>query len=149
MTISKDIKSSQTTNNKDFLTESNPVSQTLDNAYDLPSRDYLSNLYDNSSKSPSLAEVRDLSLVGDFYSNNIQLEDSSAKPSLINANAMSLLPFTNEMLEMDDSFMDYKTYSSLFNRFSTTFLGSSSYGLNTKSYISVFNHFMSDFESFT
>jgi len=93
--------------------------------------------------------VKDLSLIGLFYANNIQLEDSLAKPSLMNSNSFALLPFMSEALESDETFSSHKSLLSLFNKYSSTALSLSSPYLNPRSYISVFNHFRSDYEDFT
>lgn len=134
MTISKDIKSNQQVGAKDFGLDKPFYSSTIGS--------------DFSSRPLSVSAVKDLSLVGDYYSNSVQLEDSALRPLSTSANLMSLMPITNEAIDLDDSFLNYKSYASLFSKFSATSLGSSNYGLNARSYISVFNHFRSDYEDF-
>ena len=134
MTISKDINSNQQVGAKDFGLDKPFYSSTLGAEMDL--------------RPLSVSTVKDLSLVGDYYSNSIQLEDSALRPLSTSANLMSLMPITNEAVDLDDSFLNYKSYASLFSKFSAISLGSSNFGLNARSYISVFNHFRSDYEDF-
>lgn len=92
---------------------------------------------------------KDLSLVGSFYSNSVQMEDSIRSPWLSSTESLALLPIFNDLNELDDSYATFKNLTNLFNRFSAPTLGATTSTLSTRSYLSVFNSFRSDYEDFS
>ena len=134
MTINKDVKKNQLTSPKDFGLEK-PFYQTV-----------LGN--ELQVRPLTVTAVKDISIVGNFYANSIQLEDSLNSPSTLSSNNFALLPTTAEMNDVDESFANYKMFSALFNKVTALRLATSSVALSPRSYISVFNHFRSDYEDF-
>ena len=92
--------------------------------------------------------IKDLSLVGSAYGNSIQMEGYSVNPSMLNTQNYSLLPLYAELNEMDDTFSNFKSLSSVLDKFSTISLASSTLSFGSRSYISVLNTFRSDFTDF-
>lgn len=92
--------------------------------------------------------LKDLTLTGSSYGSSVQLEDYVLNPSMLPTQKFSLFPLHSELSELDDSFNSFKGLNSLFAKFSTPVLGSTSFGTASRSYISVFNNFRSDFEDF-
>ena len=135
MTLNKNSTSAQTPSAKDFGLEKQFFSSTLG--------------LDLSSKGLSTAISKDKSLVGEFYSNSIQLEDYVPTPSTTSTNDFSSFPVYAELAELDDSFTNFKSMPLLFSKLSSTVLGIGSEAPSPRSYISVFNHFRSDYDDFT
>ena len=92
--------------------------------------------------------LKDLSLIGSYYGNSIQMEDYLSNPSSLSTQKFALMPLYAELTELDDSFNSFKGITSLTAKFSNPVLGLTSSGLSSRSYISVFNNFRSDFEDF-
>lgn len=92
--------------------------------------------------------MKDTSLIGSYYSNSVQMEDHLANPGLLPTQKFALMPLYSELSEIDDSFNAFKGLNTLMSKFSNPAVGFSSPGLATRSYISVFNNFRSDFEDF-
>lgn len=92
--------------------------------------------------------VKDVSLIGSYYSNSIQMEDYLSNPNLLPTQKFALMPLYSELSEIDESFNSFKGLNALVSKFSNPLLSFSSPGLSTRSYISVFNNFRSDFEDF-
>jgi len=92
--------------------------------------------------------LKDLSVIGSFYVNSIQMEDYLANPQSILTQKFSLVPLYSELTEIDDSFNAFKGITGLMSKFSSPALAFSAEGLASRSYISVFNNFRSDFEDF-
>jgi len=134
MTMSKDQNSAQSTSPKDFGLEKQFSSSTLG--------------LDMIDKPLTAKILKDLSISGSYYGNSIQMEDYTLKPSQLASYNFALLPLHADLSELDESFSTFKGLNSLFSKFSVAPLGSSSLGLSPRSYISVFNHFRSDYEDF-
>lgn len=103
-----------------------------------------------ATKAPLLSRLsKDLSLVGTSYANSVQMEDSIQSPWLVSTDSFSLLPVFNDLGEIDDSYATFKHLTTLFNRFSSPTLSITAPSLSTRSYLSVFNYFRSDYDDFT
>ncbi len=110
---------------------------------------FTSNVGSDYEKLPLSAKPsKDLSLVGAFYSNSVQMENSILSPRSQSTESLGFLPVLNELSELDDSYATFKNLSQLFSRFSSPTLGASASSLSVRSYLSVFNYFRSDFEDF-
>jgi hypothetical protein len=92
--------------------------------------------------------LKDTSLIGHYYSNSIQMEDSVARPGTTSLANFSTLPFFNDLNDIDDSYSNFKGLTSLFSRFASQPIGSSSISLAPRSYLSTLNHFRSDYSDF-
>lgn len=134
MTINKDSNSGISVSAKDLSLEKEFQLNNLDNEF--------------SSTPLSTKVLKDTSLIGSHYGNSIQMEDYVANPNKLATQKFSLMPLYSELSEIDDSFNSFKGLSSLMSKSSASTLGFSSSGLSTRSYISVFNNFRSDFEDF-
>jgi hypothetical protein len=135
MTINRDVSKDQSVSPKDLA---------------LGKQFYLNNLELDSPKVPLTEKASKASaLTGSFYGNSIQMEDSMANPKLVNSSNFALFPLHTELSELDDSFSSFKGLTSLFSKFSASPVGTSSLGSSPRSYISVFNHFRSDYEDFS
>ena len=135
MTLSKDHLSTQTVAPKDQGLSQQFYSSTL--GLDQPTR-FL-----------SAPTITDTSLVGGFYVNSVQMEDYTQKPSLMPTQNFALMPIYAELNELDDSYSNFKSTLGLMNKFSAAPMGLIATGLGSRSYISVFNNFRSDFDDFT
>jgi hypothetical protein len=134
MTINKESNSGSLVSPKDLSLEKEFQLNNLDNEFNTV---------------PLLNKaLKDTSLIGSYYGNSIQMEDSVANPQKIPTQKFSLMPLYAELSEIDDSFNSFKGLSSLMAKSSASTLGFSSAGLSSRSYISVFNNFRSDFEDF-
>ena len=91
---------------------------------------------------------KDLSAIGDFYSNSIQMEDSVARPNTTTLSDFATLPVFADLNDIDESYTNFKGLSALLSRFASTPLGVSSASLAPRSYLSVLNHFRSDYSDF-
>lgn len=114
-------------------------------------KQFLSNTLgvDESIKSNTPKEVKDLSLLGGYYSNSIQMEDYTLNPLTTQTQNFALLPLYGDMLELDDTYSSFKAVNSVFGKAATPMLAVTTNALSTRSYISVFNFFRSDFEDFS
>jgi hypothetical protein len=93
--------------------------------------------------------TKDLSSVGEFYNNSIQLEDTMHHPSSLNTFNYTLLPFYSDLIELDETASHFNSVQPLLTKLGTSPFGISTLGLNPRSYLSVFNSFRSDFGDFT
>jgi hypothetical protein len=135
VTIGKDTLCAQATSPKDFSLEKHFYSHTLG--------------LESNSRYLTSAVSKDLSLTGGFYTNSVQLEDYTFAPSLLSTANFSLLPIYSELNEMDESFTNFKTLAALSSKFSTTTLLATNSGPSSRSYLSTFNHFRSDYSDFS
>lgn len=104
----------------------------------------------NASNKPLLSSLtKDLSSVGEFYNNSIQLEDTMHSPNSLNTSNYALLPFYSDLLELEETASHFSSVQPLFTKLGTSSFGVSTLGLTPRSYLSVFNSFRSDFEDFT
>lgn len=135
MTISKDFSSKQVLSAKDTSLSSQFSSVNLG----LDIKD-----------SPLTAQVsKDEASTGSTYGNSVQMDDSMINPSTLPLSNFELLPIYTELNELDDSFSSFKGLNSLFSKFSTSALSVTGSGVAPRSYMSVFNHFRSDYEDFS
>lgn len=135
MTISKDFSSKQALSAKDTS---------------LSSQFFSVNLGLDSKDSPLSAQVsKDEASTGSTYGNSVQMDDAMINPSTVPLNNFELLPIYSELNELDDSFASFKGLNSLFSKFSTSALSVTGSGVSPRSYMSVFNHFRSDYEDFS
>lgn len=134
MNISKDQLINQSVSPKDYGLEKQ--FKVLNTGIDLASRPLTSKA------------LKDTSLTGSYYGNSIQMEDYSFNPSNLATYNFALYPLHNDFSEIDDSFATFKGLTTVFSKFAVTPLGLSTSGLAPRSYISVFNHFRSDYEDF-
>jgi hypothetical protein len=134
MTINKDVASSQSVSLKDKTLAKQFQSENMELELETTP------LTEKSSK--------DSHQMGEFYGNSIQLEDSALNPSSLQSRNFVLLPIYADLSELDDSFQSFKGLSGLFSKFSSPQIGTSSLGFAPRSYMSVFNHFRSDYEDF-
>jgi len=93
--------------------------------------------------------VKDLSTLGSSYSNSVQMEDYTLNPLTIQTQNFSLFTLYGDLLELDETYSNFKSVSAVFNKTASPTLGISTNSMATRSYISVFNSFRSDFEDFT
>jgi len=103
---------------------------------------------EDTPKGNTPKEIKDLSLLGGYYSNSIQMEDYATNPETTQTQKFSLLPIYGDLLELDESYSSFKAVNSLFSKTATPVLTSVTNSTATRSYISVFNFFRSDFEDF-
>jgi len=103
---------------------------------------------DIAAKPLTTKALKDTSLTGNFYGNSIQLEEYPFNPNQIATQNFALYPLHNDFVDIDETFTTFKGLSSLISKFAVTPLGSSTPALSPRSYISVFNHFRSDYEDF-
>jgi hypothetical protein len=134
MTINKDSTTGVTTTPKDLSLEKEFQLNNLDN--------------DLTSLPLTTKTLKDSSLIGSYYSNSVQMEDYVTNPYALSTQKFALMPLYAELSELDDSFNSFKGLSALMSKFSSPALGFTTSGLSSRSYISVFNNFRSDFEDF-
>jgi len=91
----------------------------------------------------------DLTPFGTAYSNSVQMGDHPLTPNTLSTDAFSLLPIFGETSELDESFKCFKGLVGIVDRSSTSLLGASTSHFAPRSYVSVFNHFRSDFDDFS
>lgn len=93
--------------------------------------------------------IKDLSLVGEFYANNVEFDDFISPSNLLTTDKFSLFPLTENATLIDDSYVDSKNLLALHNTNSSFYLN---VGLNApypQSYISILNNFRADFDDFS
>jgi heme/copper-type cytochrome/quinol oxidase subunit 2 len=93
--------------------------------------------------------TKDLSSVGNFYSNNIQMDDYISPASLINTKDFSLFPLIETVSSIDDSYLTHKSLVNLFNKNSSLLLNFNPNFLYPQSYLSVLNNFKAGYNNFT
>jgi len=134
MTLSKESSKGSSTSLKDSTLEKEFLVNNLDTEF--------------TSLPLTASPIKDLSVVGSYYGNSVQMEDYSLNPGQINTQKFALLPLYNELTELDESFSAFKGLSSTLSKFSSPTLSYTTSGFAPRSYISVFNNFRSDFEDF-
>lgn len=97
----------------------------------------------------SVRTVRDLTTLGESYSNSVQMEDYAQNPGTVQTQNFSLLTLYGDLLELDESYANLKAVNSVFGKTAAPALGISTSSMATRSYVSVFNAFRSDFEDFS
>lgn len=135
MSISKNISKDLELNKKNFFSDKQFVNFNLDMNN--------TNLLLNTSVSKNLAQV------GQFYGSGAQMEDYLLSPAKTHYKDFILLPLYNDFADLDDSFSAFLDLKSTLTKYSTATLGSSFTSVLPKSYLSVFNHFRSDYDDFS
>jgi len=103
--------------------------------------------FDNKALSTPLN--KDLSMVGNFYSNTIAFDDFISPASLISTRDFALFPLYNNAIAFDDSYSTYKNSLTLFNNNSSFFLNNNFNFVYPQSYLSVLNNFRADYDDFS
>jgi len=101
----------------------------------------------NSTLKSSLS--KDLSLTGNFYSNNVQFDDYISPLNLLNTKDFFLFPLVGSFTSIDDTYSNYKNMLTLYNKNSSFFLNLNLNFSFPQSYIEVLNNFRADFEDFS
>jgi len=129
------------------------LSNDLFNNADLSHLKYLRAKYNNSywyrNQEVNNYLIKDLSLFGLFYANNIQLDDFISPTNLIPTREYSLFPIITNLNFIDDSFTNYKYFLNLLNNKSSLV---SNLNLNfayPQSYLNILNNFRGDFDDFS
>ena len=137
----------------DYLTlsqESSTVAPTSQKDVGLEKSFLTSNLGSDITKRPLIeAFNKDTSILGEYYSGGVQMEDYVQNPNLIPTRDFSLYPLQAEMSDLDDSLLALKGLTDLMSKFSSPVVGLDATRLSPRSYLSVFNNFRSDYEDFT
>jgi len=93
--------------------------------------------------------IKDLSLTGNFYSNNVQFDDYISPLNLLNTKDFFLFPLVGYFTSLDDTYSNYKNILTFYNKNSSFFLNLSLNFAFPQSYIEVLNNFRADFEDFS
>ena len=88
-------------------------------------------------------------LIGDFYSNTLYLDDFVNPVNLISTKNFSLFPLLSSLNNLDDSYESLKYVNYFFNNNNKILLNSSIINFNPYSFISVFDSFRVDYEDFS
>lgn len=110
---------------------------------------YLANLEASVPKRMFMdAALKDLSLVGSYYSNNIQLDDFFTPAHLTSTKDFSIIPLISNSTLIDDSYINQKHLHNLFTTKSSISLNFNTLFNYPQSYLSVLNNFRGDFDDF-
>lgn len=93
--------------------------------------------------------ISDLSLMGQFYANSIQADDSFSSASLLNSKDFSVFPLIGNGTGIDDSYLNAKNHSLFINHNNNFTLNMNSDFIYPQSYVSVLNSFRADFDDFS
>lgn len=93
--------------------------------------------------------IQDISLMGQFYANAIQSDESFSQASLISTKDFSNFPLIGGGTGIDDSYVNAKGHNLFINHNNNFSLNTSSDLIYPQSYISVLNNFRSDFDDFS
>jgi hypothetical protein len=93
--------------------------------------------------------IKDLSLLGQFYANIVQSEEPFSPSTLSLTKDFGTYPLLESVLNVDESFTNFKEHSLFLNQNNTTPLAVSSDYLYPQSYVSVLNNFRADFDDFS
>ena len=104
--------------------------------------------FESNALTPFTFKLRDMSSQHTLYTNSIQMEDYTYSPINAFLKDYSNLSLYADLSELEDSFATMKTFCRWFFNSSSTVFFNTSAGLSTRSYMSVFNAFRSDFEDF-
>lgn len=135
MSVSKNVSKGLDVNKKDLLADKQFYNPNLNTNY--------SSLLLGSNAS------KDVLAIGQFYGSNVQMEDYPLSPKNTPSKDFALLPAYSDFSDLDDSFNTFSDVKSTLAKYSNTLLGTSFGSVIPKSYISVFNHFRSDYEDFS
>lgn len=104
---------------------------------------------DLTNQSLSSPISKDLSLLGDAYSTSVQMDDYVTNPAYQALFDYSLIPSAADLSDIDSSATDVKSLERLVEDNSGAVVSVFDLNLLPRSYISVFNYFRSDFDSFS
>jgi hypothetical protein len=93
--------------------------------------------------------LKDLSSVGKFYSNNIEMDDFISPASLMNTKDFALFPLMSNMLLTDDSYANHKQLAAVYSKNSSILLNLNTLSNYPQSYLSVLDNFRADFDEFS
>jgi hypothetical protein len=111
---------------------------------------YPENTEEDLTTLPMTAPItKDLSLVGDFYANNVEFDDFVSPSALLTTDKFNLFPLSENSLMIDDSYSDAKNLLAFYNNNSSFALNTSFQSPYPQSYIEVLNNFRADFEDFS
>jgi heme/copper-type cytochrome/quinol oxidase subunit 2 len=111
---------------------------------------YLNNLNHDLNKRVLVEPaLKDLSLVGNSYANNIQMDDFVSPANLLNTKDFALFPIINSVSLVDDSYISQKYLSSFYSKNSSILLNFNTIFNYPQSYLSVLNNFRADFDDFS
>lgn len=92
---------------------------------------------------------KDLSLLGDAYTTSLQMEDYVSNPAHQSMIDYSLVPALADLGDLDFSATEVKSLECLTNDNAGAVISVFDFNLLPRSYVSVFNNFRSDFDSFS
>ena len=92
---------------------------------------------------------KDLSLLGDAYATSVQMDDYISNPSQQSLIDYSLVPSVADLNDLDFSASEVKSLERLADDNSGAVVSVFDFNLLPRSYVSVFNNFRSDFDSFS
>ena len=93
--------------------------------------------------------IKDLSLIGQFYTNLVQSDDTFTSSNLTLTKDFSNFPLIEVGGVIDDTYLNSKEHQSFINTSNNLGLASNSDTFGPQSYTSVLNNFRSDFDDFT
>lgn len=134
MSITKDISKDLELNRKFFFANKQFFNPNLD--------------INNTNLCLNNSVSKNISLTGQFYGSGAQMEDYPLTPSKTPSKDFILFPTYSDFSDIDDSFNTFSDLKSALTKFSTATVGTSVSSVLPKSYISVFNHFRSDYDDF-
>ena len=121
-------------NTEDFTIDSNYFNEDL-------SLNLTSSIFANPT-------LNDYSVVGNFYSNNIQLDDFIIRPNLLSTKDFVMFPVIDSSTTIDDTYINFKQLASILDKSSSVLLNFNSTFNYPQSYLSVLNNFRSDYSDF-
>jgi hypothetical protein len=111
---------------------------------------YKANLsLDLAQKALVTPAFRDLSTVGNFYANNVQMDDYISPANLMNTKDFAIFPMMTNLTSSDNSYISSKGLVQLYAKNSTLLLNLNTSFNYPQSYLSVLNNFRGDFEDFS
>jgi hypothetical protein len=93
--------------------------------------------------------LKDLSVAGSFYANNIQFDDYITPANLVNTRDFSLFPIINDASIIDDSYANNKYMIDMLNKNSSLVLNLTVNFNYPQSYLSALNNFRADYYDFS
>jgi hypothetical protein len=142
-----------TSNHLDYLKSFDNATLTVDptaNKFLASQLFYKANLsLDLTQKALVTPAFRDLSTVGNFYSNNVQMDDYISPANLMNTKDFAIFPMISNLTSSDNSYVSSKGLAQLYAKNSTLLLNLNTSFNYPQSYLSVLNNFRGDFEDFS
>lgn len=89
---------------------------------------------------------RDMSLIGQFYTNSLEADDFIPRSYLTPLKKFLVFPASESLFAQDESTVVYKSTQKLLSNTLSTILPLELFSNPTSSYVSVFNHFRSDYD---